>query len=150
MERFPWRYAYDGRGDERSLETAQWPDGADGRTVQSGKDDADINVIVRRFGIGANAPAPLRLPEFGDFTGIEDYQSALNQVIAGREAFDALPATVRARFGNDPGALWQFLHTPGNEDEARELGLLEPESPAPAPMRVEVVNPPTPEAEPAR
>lgn len=41
-------------------------------------------------------------PKFGDFLGVSDYQTALNQVIEAEEAFDALPAKVRARFDNQP------------------------------------------------
>lgn len=108
-----------------SRETALVFDPAEGLTKQSFKEDADINVIVKRFGITGALPENVRTPQYGDFTAAVDYQSALNAVIAAQESFMSMPADVRARFGNDPGAFVDFCNNPANRDEAVKLGLVD-------------------------
>ena len=49
-------------------------------TVQSMAEDADINVMMSRFGIGDKMPVNPRVPVFGDFSGVGDYKSALAAV----------------------------------------------------------------------
>jgi len=92
--------------------------------VQSQKEEADINTIVRRFGLTGELPSNIRTPQYGDFTGITDYQTALNQVIAAQTEFMKLPASLRERFGNSPQNLLEFITDPQNKAEAQELGLL--------------------------
>ena len=67
-------------------------------------------------------------PKFGDFLGVSDYQTALNQVLEDEEAFDALPAKVRARFDNQPVEFLEFCSDEKNHDEMVELGLIDPSS----------------------
>lgn len=95
-------------------------------TQQHFKDDADINVILDRFGQGHEIPKNYRSPQYGDFEGVDDYQTALNAVREAAEAFLELPALVRERFGNDPQQLIDFVGDDKNRDEAVKLGLLEP------------------------
>ena len=45
-------------------------------TVQSGRDEADINVLVRRFNVTRQLPQVTSPPTFGDFTQLTDYRSA--------------------------------------------------------------------------
>lgn len=99
--------------------------------VQSERDECDINVIVERFGVTGVAPMPSRLPKYGDFEGIFDFQSAMAVVIDAQSAFMDLPAKVRARFSNDPQEFLQFVEDPNNADELVRLGLAE-QVPAPA------------------
>lgn len=94
-------------------------------TVQADRDDADINVIVKRFGVTGILPQRLSPPTYGDFTGINDYQSALNAVINAEDAFMQFPADVRSRFKNDPQSMLEFLADPANRDEAISLGLID-------------------------
>lgn len=68
----------------------------------------------------------LSKPQFGDFLCVLDYQDALNQVMAAEEAFDALPAKLRARFDNEPAKLLSFCEDSVNRDEMIQLGLIEP------------------------
>jgi phage internal scaffolding protein len=94
-------------------------------TQQHFKDETDINNILRQFNItGLLSESPLS-PRYGDFTGIVDYHSALNAVIAAEDGFNALPADLRATFGNDPEQLINFLDDPKNKDEAIRLGLVD-------------------------
>lgn len=103
----------------------------DGVTQQQFKDECDINVIVKRFGLTGELPDNFAMPVSGDFTGVNDFHSAMNVVRESQEAFMSLPGEMRARFGHDPGALLAFLGDVKNRDEAVKLGLvsLPPEKP---------------------
>lgn len=96
------------------------------KAIQSEKDSSDINFIVERFGITQMVPIGPKLPEYGDFDEINDYQSALNAVRVAGEEFMQLPAKLRSRFDNDPQKLLEFLDNPENKDEAVKLGLTKP------------------------
>jgi hypothetical protein len=93
---------------------------------QQFKDECDINNILRQFNITGQLPdAPLS-PKYGDFSGINDYKTALDRVIAADEEFMNLPAQLRARFENEPNNLIEFLENEQNREEAVKLGLVEP------------------------
>lgn len=92
---------------------------------QQFKDECDINNILRQFNITGLLPESPLSPRYGDFTGIKDYQSALNAVMAAEEGFMTLPAETRAMFGNDPEQLINFLDNPANKDQAIKLGLID-------------------------
>jgi phage internal scaffolding protein len=94
-------------------------------TQQHFKDETDINNILRQFNVTGLLPENALSPRYGDFTGINDYQSALNAVIAAEDGFMALPADLRARFSNNPEELINFLDNPENKDEAIRLGLVD-------------------------
>ena len=90
------------------------------------KDETDINNILRQFNVTGLLPEAPLSPRYGDFTGIVDYHSALNAVIAAEDGFMALPADIRSRFANDPENLIKFLDDESNKDEAIKLGLIDP------------------------
>lgn len=92
-------------------------------TQQHMADDADINVIVKRFGITGQMPSGVRLPTYGDFTGVGDYRSALEAVRDADDAFMELPADIRTRFDNDPQRYLDFAENPANQEEIYNLGL---------------------------
>jgi len=98
----------------------------DSLAVQSQRDEADINTIVRRFGLSGELPQGVRAPTYGDFEDIVDFQSAMNAVRGAEESFMAMPAEVRSRFGNDPQAFVEFCSDEANLDEMRKLGLAIP------------------------
>lgn len=91
---------------------------------QHARDECDINTIVRRFGLTGQLPSGVKAPQYGDFTHATDYHSALNAVRAADAAFMELPADVRTRFNNDPGALVDFVSDASNRAEAEKLGLV--------------------------
>lgn len=118
-------------------------------TVQSDAEDADINTIVKRFGLTGLLPNNVRAPESADFTDVFDFQSAMNALRATQEAFMEMPADVRDRFGNDPAKFADFCTTVDssgelvNRDEMVKLGLAVPKAavpPPPEPTRVIVVK----------
>lgn len=96
-------------------------------TRQAHKQECDINAIVKRF--AKLDPHFLdRMPihgngQYGDFSEVVDYRSALDNVIAANEAFEALPALVRKRFGNDPAFFLDFCQDEKNLPELRAMGL---------------------------
>lgn len=106
------------------------------RAQQSAKEECDINTIVRRFGVTGQLPLVAHVPNYGDFTGVDDYQSALEALKAADDAFMQMPAEVRKRFNNDPGVFVDFCSDPANLEEMRKLGLAPP---LPSP---EVIVPP--------
>lgn len=96
------------------------------RTVQSSRDEVDINTVVRRFGLTGQLPTDLAVPQFADFTEIFDFHSAMNVVAEAKDAFMQMPADVRARFVNDPQEFVAFASDPANLEEMRKLGLAVP------------------------
>lgn len=91
--------------------------------VQSSRDEVDINTIVKRFGLTGQLPHDLAVPRYEDFENVFDFQSAMNMVREAEVAFMKLPAAVRARFGNSPDALVDFVSDGGNYAEAVKLGI---------------------------
>jgi len=98
------------------------------RTKQSFRDECDINHILRQFNVTGQLPVGSVQPQYGDFSGITDYQSALNAVMAAQESFLQLPAKVRAKFQNDPALFVEFASDEANKDEMKALGLLREET----------------------
>lgn len=121
------RKAYDGLGDEVSFGTGFFtkPD-AVSLTVQSQKDEADINTIVRRFGVTGLVPNSVRVPTFGDFTGVSDYRTALDSIKKANDSFMLMDAEVRKRFDHDPQKFVAFCSDSKNLDEMRAMGLAVP------------------------
>ena len=120
--RTPYNYDLDAASNESGLHCEDAT-----LTQQHFKDECDINNILRQFNITGLLPEAPLSPRYGDFTGIGDYHSALNQVIAAEDEFMRLPAQIRSRFDNDPAKLIDFLEKSENKDEAIKLGLVNPE-----------------------
>lgn len=139
--RFEWRNQYDEDRDTIEGDLALTVNLDPPLTQQHFKESADLNEIVRRFGIhdGAINTAQIDPAYFGDFSSVPDFREALEQTRLAQEHFDALPAELRNRFHNDPVLLYEFVTNAANEEEAVKLGLL-----------ARMVNPPipTPPAEP--
>lgn len=110
---------------------------------QHSKDEADINIIMERFGQGQQIPENFRAPQYGDFTEVTDFHTAMASVRQAQESFDSLPAKLRARFHNDPQEMVEFLGDAQNREEASRLGLIDPPPIPPA------TTPSTPQSGPA-
>ena len=122
--RSPYNYDMDGVSRETGLECLD-----PSLTVQDAADEADVNTIARRFGLTGDASLlNVRAPTYGDFTGVTTYQEALAALESAQSTFGALPAEVRERFRNDPGAFVAFCSDPANGDELVRLGLREPKA----------------------
>lgn len=105
------------------------PVGEKSRTHQSFKAECDINNIMLKYKTQGTLPnLGASIPRYGDFTQVQDYQTALNSVIAAQDAFSALPAKIRSRFANDPGLFLAFVEDPSNRDELIRMGLATPKT----------------------
>lgn len=110
-------------------------------TIQSQREEADINVILRRFGVTGQLPQVRMPPTFGDFSGVGDYQDAQNLLLEAKASFNQLDPAIRVKmFDNDPGKFVAFCSDPANLPEMRKLGLAVPEKVDPPPQKVEIVN----------
>lgn len=78
------------------------------RTKQEFKDDCNINLVWAKFVKTGRAEVLQNArANYVDLIALpESYQESLNLVLRSRQAFEALPSDIRARFDNDPG---QFL-----------------------------------------
>lgn len=97
-------------------------------TQQQFKEESDINTIVDRFMKSGVMPNPVNMPQFMDYEGVFDFQSAMNVVRQADENFMRLDAKVRARFNNSPQEFLEFFANPENVDEAIRLGLAIPQA----------------------
>jgi len=95
-------------------------------TQQQFKEDSDINTIVDRFMKTGHLPDPVSMPQYIDYEGVFDFQSAMNVVRQADENFMRMDAKVRARFNNSPQEFLQFFADPANQAEAVRLGLAVP------------------------
>jgi len=132
--RTPYNYDTDLASNESGLACED-----ESLAVQSDKEDADINTIVRRFGLTGELPGDLAMPRSGDFVGLPDFHSAMNLVRATQEEFLRVPAHIRERFNNDPQRLMAFLDDSSNRDEAKRLGFLRDDPVVPEPVSVRIV-----------
>ena len=94
--RNPYNYDMDKVSNETGLECKD-----PSLAQQHMKDECDINTIVEQFGVTGELPSAPVSPQYGDFSGVSDYHSAINAVRAAEESFMALPAKLRARFDHD-------------------------------------------------
>ncbi len=118
--RTPYNYDKDAASNESGLHCEDAS-----LAQQHYKEECDINTILGKFNITGLLPESPLSPRYGDFTGISDYHTAMNRVIAAQDEFEALPANIRARFDNDPAKLIEFLENSDNRLEAEKLGLVE-------------------------
>ena len=99
-------------------------------------DEANINILMARYAATGYMPQPFKSPpvaRYGDFAEAPDFLAAQLVINEAREQFAGLPVRLRDRFRNDPVMFLEFVHDPENRDEARKLGLLQAEPPAPPP-----------------
>lgn len=97
-------------------------------TQQQFKDEADINTIVDRFMKSGVLPTAATMPQYVDYEGVFDFQTAMNAVRQADENFMRMDAKIRARFNNSPQEFLQFFSDPENTDEAIRLGLALPKA----------------------
>ena len=95
-------------------------------TQQSQAEDADINNIVRRFGLTGQLPENHRVPQYADFDEIYDYKTAQDAIALANSSFNQMPPQLRNRFNNDPQTFLEFCSAEENLPELRRLGLAKP------------------------
>lgn len=127
--------------EENSLNTGK-------NTLQSEANDCDINKIVERAqqtGILASKHMTQSSPQYGDFYDVSDYKMALDVVRDAQSQFNALPASLRAEFENDPAQFLAGLDDPKTLQKMVDLGLA-----TAAPSQKIDTTPPPATAEPVK
>jgi hypothetical protein len=92
-------------------------------TQQHQAQGCDINHIVQQFGVTGMLPQVSAPPTYGDFTGVFDYQSAQDLIIAANRSFMELPAEARSHFGNNPANFLNFMENDPSPELLAGLGL---------------------------
>jgi len=94
-------------------------------THQSMAAECDINTIMKKYEKTGVLEHRNRFEgAYGDFSNVpESYHESMNAVIAAEEMFSTLPARVRRRFHNDPGAFIDFATNPDHAQDMIDLGL---------------------------
>jgi len=117
------------------------------KTQQQFKDAADINTIMRRFGVTGVLPSVPGKGWYGDFTGISDVRDAFDVVERAQARFMALDPAVRERFRNDPRELERYARSVDEETFYRsfdppEVSRVAPTSPGAVPAGAGAPVPP--------
>jgi len=124
-QRINWRDQNDLERDILEGELAATVNNEEPITQQQFRDAADINILVKRFGL-EHAPIPVGAFDpsyYGDFTDVPDLRTAMDRLNDARDKFMSLPPKLRARFNNNLAQLWDFVNDPENAEEAVRLGL---------------------------
>lgn len=128
-----WRQQYDGKADKECGDACITYCPEESLTQQHFAENADLNVIVRRFGLDKGPlPAMALDPSYyGDVSDVPDLWTVLEIAHEAKIRFLDLPPKLRARFNNEPARLWEFVNDPENAAEAVRLGLLKEPEPVP-------------------
>lgn len=131
-----WRHQYDDVEDDIARANTRIVFNDPSLTQQHFAKDADLNTIVKRYGITDGAIPPMALnPEyFGDYTDAGDFRDHLDKVRNALDRFNALPANIRSMFDNDPTEMHDWVMNPANTEEAVTLGLLQKQEKTPPAM----------------
>lgn len=104
-------------------------------TQQEFKESCDINNILAKFAVQAQAlgvePSQL-MPQdqgtYGDFSNLDDFQTAQNKIAFLNDQFSNLPSDVRRKFGDDLNTFIGAISDPNRIDELGDLGVWNKES----------------------
>ncbi len=104
-------------------------------TQQEFKESCDINNILAKFSVQAQAlgvDPSLLMPQdqgsYGDFSNLDDFQTAQNKIAFLNDQFSNLPSDVRRKFGDDLNNFIGALSDPSRVDELGDLGVWNKES----------------------
>lgn len=115
--------------------------GARSLTQQNMLESTNINNIMDKYHRhGLIDHVSKHQGQYGDFTIMPDFQTAMNKLNEAQAMFDTLPAATREIFDNDPGKFLDFATDPENLEEMREMGLAPPAKKPPEPQKVQVVS----------
>lgn len=121
-------------------------------TEQSHADYCSINAIMARYRQTQTLPQQAGSPLYGDFTSAQDFMDCCQRIKAAEEAFETIPASIRAKFNGSIGALVEFVNDPANAEEAAKMGLIElpqpevpketivPQKPSESPIEAAIAN----------
>lgn len=99
-------------------------------TQQEFKESCDINNILAKFAVQAQAlgvEPSLLMPQdqgtYGDFSNLDDFQTAQNKIAFLNDQFSNLPSNVRRKFGDDLNTFIGAISDPSRIDELGEMGV---------------------------
>lgn len=96
-------------------------------TIQSEKDNCDINVIMTRYAT-CGTPLPYRTdgvePVYADVSELGDYMENYQRCKQAEEMFNSLPSALRKELDNNPANLLPFIQDEKNKERCYEYGLL--------------------------
>lgn len=96
-------------------------------TLQSEKDNCDINVIMNRYAT-CGTPLPYRndgvQPVYADVSELGDYMENYQRCKQAEEMFNNLPSALRKELDNNPANLLPFIQDDKNKERCYEYGLL--------------------------
>lgn len=96
------------------------------KVEQSHRDMCNINTIVAKAKRTGRLPIHEQGLKYGNFITGKTYHDICNAKAMAEQDFMKLPAELRKRFGNNVGALIDFLGNPENVEEAVQLGFYPP------------------------
>lgn len=115
------------------------------KTKQSFMAECDINNILKRYQETGILPDMIaREPMYGDFSSELSYHDAQNVIRKAHEQFEALPASIREKFDNDPAKFLKYAENPQNIKEMQQMGVY-PKDPEPQPEPKKEPAKPVPE-----
>jgi hypothetical protein len=99
-------------------------------TQQEFKESCDINNILAKFSVQAQAlgvDPSLLMPQdqgtYGDFSNLDDFQTAQNKIAFLNDQFSNLSSDVRRKFGDDLNTFITAVSDPNRIDELGDLGV---------------------------
>lgn len=111
-----------------------------GLTQQEFKDECDMNLILKKYGVYAAANPPAAI--YRDVSMGYDYVEAFNAVEEAKAAFAELPAEARRALGEDPIKLMTLSQTPEGIKELVKMGFGDPKpTPEIAPIKAPEAQP---------
>lgn len=95
-------------------------------TKQEFEKEADVNNVISQYmrtGVMPGSAFSTRNPQFGDFSGVRDLQSAEMILQQSHDAFMTLDPHVRERFRNSPAELEAFIRAADQNPELYAEGV---------------------------
>jgi len=123
--------------------------GSERLTEQHHKDSCDATQIVQRYAQTGVLTHVKNIPGiYADLPDTLDYQWALETFRKASDAFAAIPASIREKFGHSPHRFLEAIHDPSNRPFFEEHGFFNTRTATKAPDGAVVVEsvPPTPSA----
>jgi len=100
-------------------------------TKQSFVKECDLNNILAKYNATSKLPDMIaRNPVYGNFMSPNTFMESMAAIELAREQFEALPAKVRASFGNDPSAFFEYATDARNLPQMVKWGLAEARPPS--------------------
>lgn len=95
-----------------------------GKTIQTFKNECDINRVLDRAKAGAGLSHLLNHQgSYGDFSAWDEntHENMQNELARANGIFYDLPSEIRLEFNNNPGRFFQFVNDPANSERLPEI-----------------------------